>query len=272
MKIAIDMGGTKIQAGLLHDDGSIKETRCVPCNALGSRDEVLQTLFSLIEGLMDPSVTRIGIGVPSIVDAEKGIVYNVTSIPSWDKVPLKDMLEEKFGVPAKVNNDCNCFARGVLASEEFRGYKDMVCVTLGTGVGSGLIVNRSLYVGGNSCAGEIGDIPYLDKNYEFYCSSRFFKSLGTTGKDLEDGALAGDASSIATWAEFGGHVGELMKLILLCYDPEVIVLGGGISKAFPFYEKAMLASLEKFQYPQVSGKVRIVPVDTLTTMMRGAVE
>lgn len=181
MRIGVDLGGTNVRVGLV-DEGRIVRLLSEPCRADRSEEEVLGHIASLIEQLMAPGVECIGIGVPSVVDAVRGIVYNVVGIPSWREVHLKERFEERFGIPVHVNNDCNCFALGVCRFGEALGCRDVVCIALGTGVGAGIVIDGKLYSGPNTGAGEIGSIPYLDRDYEYYCSSRFFVGRGTSAR------------------------------------------------------------------------------------------
>lgn len=206
---------------------------------------------------MAPGVECIGIGVPSVVDAVRGIVYNVVGIPSWREVHLKERFEERFGIPVYVNNDCNCFALGVCRFGEALGCRDVVCIALGTGVGAGIVIDGRLYSGPNTGAGEIGSIPYLDRDYEYYCSSRFFVGRGTSGKEAFERAAAGDPGALALWREFGGHIGQLVMLALYAYDPEAIVFGGSISQAFDFFREAMYERLAEFPYARTVERLRI---------------
>ena len=256
MIIAIDLGGTKIRGGLV-DGSSVRDIIQVPCKASGSEQDVLEQLYSLIDRLVSPEVTAIGVGVPSVVDAAAGIIYDVVAIPSWKEVHLKEILQAKYHIPVSVDNDCNCFAIGVVRYGEARGYEDAVCVTLGTGVGSGIVVGGRLYRGVNTGAGEIGCIPYLDKDYEYYCSSRFFEGKGTTGKDVAEAARKGDAEALSIMSEFGTHVGKLVKLILFAYDPQAIVLGGSISNAFDFFKGPMYRELDDFPYSKSVERLKI---------------
>ena len=123
----MDLGGTNVRAGLVKD-GRIVRLLSEPCKADRPEGEVVDHIASLIGKLITPDVARIGIGVPSVVDAARGIVYNVVGIPSWREVYLKDLLEKRFGVPVYVNNDCNCFALGVSRFGEASAYSDVVCV------------------------------------------------------------------------------------------------------------------------------------------------
>lgn len=106
-------------------------------------------------------------------------------------------------------------------------------------------------------AGEIGSIPYLDRDYEYYCSSRFFVGRGTTGKEAYERALAGDPAALALWHEFGGHIGRLVMMILYAYDPEAIVFGGSIAHAFGFFREAMYEQLKQFPYAKTVERLHI---------------
>lgn len=247
MRIGVDLGGTNIRAGLIDGLSIIKKVK-VKCPADGSCEEVIETVAGLIEEVMCPEVEVIGIGVPSVVDTRRGIIYNVANIPSWVEVHLKDILEERFGVTVNINNDSNCFTLGESRFGKGRGYKDMIGVTLGTGVGSGVIIDGKLYEGRNAGAGEVGCLYYLDKDYESYCSTPFFVAHNTTGAELSARAVNGDAEAIALWNEFGCHLGELVKAILFAYDPEAIVFGGGIAAGYPHFEAAMLERIQTFPY------------------------
>ncbi|WP_288320999.1 ROK family protein [uncultured Alistipes sp.] len=256
MRIGVDLGGTNVRAGLV-DRGRIVRLLSEPCRADRPEEEVLEHIASLVGALVTPGVTCIGIGVPSVVDAVRGIVYNVAGIPSWREVHLKERFEKRFGLPVHVNNDCNCFALGVCRFGEAHDCRNVACIALGTGVGAGIVIDGKLYSGVNTGAGEIGCIPYLDRDYEYYCSSRFFVGRGTSGKEACERAAAGDPEALALWNEFGGHVGRLVMLTLYAYDPEAIVFGGSISHAFGFFRAAMLESLREFPYARTVERLRI---------------
>ena len=143
----------------------------------GSLSETLTQVIEFIRPLVSADIKGIGIGVPSVVDVEKGIVYNVTNIPSWHRVPLKDILEDEFEIPVSVNNDVNCFALGEYKFGLAKGMKHVVGVSAGTGLGAGIIVNDHLFNGNNCGAGEIGLLPYLDHNIEYYASGNLFRAV-----------------------------------------------------------------------------------------------
>ncbi len=257
MVIGIDLGGTKVRAGVAVD-GEIRNEKQQLFKSRGSQEETLGQLKDLIRSLAQPDITGIGLGVPSVIDVERGIVYNVMNIPSWEEVPLKDILEDEFGVPVAVNNDVNCFALGESRFGLARGFRNVVGMTSGTGLGSGIVINGELFAGTNCGAGEIGLIQYGDYNVEYYASGNFFEALhGTSAKSAHDLAVEGDERSLALWGEFGKHIGQAIKTVTYAYDPEVIVIGGSVSKAFRFFEASMRTSLEDFSFPKSIKRLKI---------------
>lgn len=270
MKLAIDLGGTNIRIGQVVD-GEIVGKRAIPCPSKESYEEVLLHIETLIEEMMTPEVEGIGIGVPSVVDAVQGIVYNAANIPSWKEVHLKEILERRFSVPVFVNNDANCYALGEKLFGEGVPYRDVVGLALGTGVGSGIIIDGKLYNGRNTGAGEIGSLPYLDSDFEHYCSSDFFLShYQLTGKEAALRAAQGDPAALQLWQVFGSHLGNLMKAILYTYDPEAIIIGGGIASAFPYYAPAMWASMGDFPYGETLKGLQVLVSKKADISMLGA--
>lgn len=270
MKLAIDLGGTNIRIAQVVD-GEIVDKTAIPCPSKESYNEVMLHIEGLIESMMTSEVEGIGIGVPSVVDAVRGIVYNPTNIPSWKEVHLKEILERQFSVPVFVNNDANCFALGEKLFGEGVPYRDVVGLALGTGVGSGIIIDGKLYNGRNTGAGEIGSLPYLDSDFEHYCSSGFFVDhYQLTGKEAAARAAQGDPTALEIWQAFGFHLGNLMKAVLFTYDPQTIVIGGGIASAFPYYESAMRASMSNFPYAETLKGLQVLVSKKPDISMLGA--
>src|ERR1035437_8960796 len=155
--IGIDLGGTNIRGGLVNEN-TLQGILSRRINSQESVEEVLEELFSLTDQLINDSVTSIGIGVPGLVDGEQEIVFDVINIPSWKEVPLQKRMEERYQVPVYINNDANCFALGEYYFGKGKGHHSMIGLTLGTGLGAGLIINKKLYEGKNGGAGEFGMI------------------------------------------------------------------------------------------------------------------
>jgi len=249
--IGVDLGGTKILAGMVRDGRMVASHRTlVP--AEGSENEVLCALFDAIDEIVDDEVAGIGVGVPSVVDIEKGIVYDVQNIPSWKKVYLKDILEHRYGIPVYINNDANCFAAGEKYFGEGQNHENFAAVIIGTGMAAGIIIHNKLYNGSNCGAGEFGTMPYLDYNYEYYCSGQFFSNVHhVDGETMYEQAIENNQKALAMFEEFGRHFGNAINAVLYAIDPEVIVLGGSVKKAFPFFEKGMWESIRTLAYSSV---------------------
>ncbi len=248
--IGIDLGATNIRGAVVTGDamGDIVSRRI---NTKGTEEQVLEDVYFVVDRLIGKDVKAIGIGVPSVVDVELGIVYDVVHIPSWKEVHLKQILEEKYKVPVFVNNDANCFILGEYYFGKGKGVKNMVGLTIGTGLGAGIIINNQLYAGPNCGAGEFGCVDYLDNNYEFYCSGSFFNNVyGLDGQQVFKDAQNGDARALELYAEMGIHLGNAIKLVMYTYDPALIILGGSVQLAYDYFEKTMWERIHTLVYPK----------------------
>uniref|UniRef100_UPI0040473A51 ROK family protein n=1 Tax=Algoriphagus sp. TaxID=1872435 RepID=UPI0040473A51 len=269
--LGLDIGGTSIKAGLLLG-GQLQAIRSIPTPALESQELILETLAAFIESYLPQSFAGIGIGIPGLVDAQMGIVLGLANIPSFQHVELRDFLVNRFGKPVWINNDANCFALGVHQFGIGQGFQNLVGITLGTGVGAGIIIHGKLYSGVNSAAGEWCGTPYLDRTFEDYCSGKFFNRVyQSKPKTLAKLAQEGDPIALQAFDEFGRHVGELLKVILFSLAPEAIVLGGSIRKTYPLFEKSMRATLQTFPYTSVLAKLQVLVSDLDETAIHGAV-
>jgi len=237
--IGIDLGATNIRGAVVFEN-NLSEIITQRVNSKGSEKEVLNDVFALTDTLIDDDVKAIGIGVPGVVDIENGIVYDVIYIPSWKEVHLKKYMEERYHVSVFVNNDANCFALGEYYYGKGKGYDSMIGLTVGTGVGAGIIINKKLYAGHSCAAGEFGTVDYLDKIYEYYCSGSFFENVyGLSGEFVFEKAKREDAQALKLYDELGTHLGNCIKMIMYTYDPQVIVLGGSVRHAYKYFEEAM---------------------------------
>ncbi|SOD92526.1 ROK family protein [Spirosoma fluviale] len=270
MTIGVDLGGTNVRVGLV-DNGILIRQRSMALEQKDSLSATLAQLIALIQPFADDSVNSIGIGVPSVVDIDRGIVYNVANIPSWEEVALRDILEKEFDLPVFVNNDVNCFILGEHQFGLAKGYRSAVGMSIGTGLGSGIIIDNQLYAGSNCGAGEIGLLPYLDKNIESYAATQFFESVhGTTALETSLAATLGDKTALKLWADFGKHFGVAVKAVLYTYDPDVIVLGGSIAKAYSFFRETMYESMADFAYPVTLRRLQIFQSQNENIALLGA--
>ncbi|WP_426669970.1 ROK family protein [Mucilaginibacter sp. McL0603] len=256
--IGIDLGATNIRGAVVGED-YMSDIISRRIQTKGTEEQVLQDVYSLIDSLIGSSVVKaIGIGVPSVVDVEKGIVYDVVHIPSWKEVHLKELLEKRYQIPVFVNNDANCFALGEYYFGKSKGKPNMIGLTIGTGLGAGVIINGHLYAGKNCGAGEFGMVDYLEQNYEFYASGSFFKNVyGLNGEGVFKNAQSGDKESLKLYEELGMHLGNAIKLIMYTYDTELIILGGSVQLAFEFFEKSMWARIKTFAFPKSIEKLEV---------------
>ncbi len=268
--IAIDLGGTNVRVARI-TNGIIEQKVVEICHAAGTKEECIDQLYNLVKKVFTPNVEGIGIGVPSVVDHDRGIVYNVQNIPSWDFVPLKDLMEARFHVHTEVDNDVNCYVLGEKNFGAGRPYQDFVGITIGTGVGAGVFIDGNLYRGINTGAGEIGCLPYLNANYEYYCSSHWMKSKGVDAEHISRSAADGDPGALLIWKEFGYHLGKLMQAVLFAYDPEAIVIGGGIAGGAAYFKDAMMTSMaEAFPYTKELEQIKILFSDLVNCNLLGA--
>ena len=259
MTLGIDIGGTNISFGLV-ENGTLVEGFSVPSFAPGATlEETLDYLSAQIKRIIRPDTRRIGIGVPTIVDVERGIVYDALNIPSWKEVPLKDALEARFGVPVSVNNDANCFAMGVYGTYPADAKpRLLVVVTLGTGVGIGIVNKGELFCGVNCGAGELCSLPYADSILEDYCSKKFFAAAGRDSWETAQAARRGDPDALLFFDELGRHLGALLCAVLFAYDPDTIALAGGIANNYPFFRASMEEYLQShFPYAKALSRLRI---------------
>jgi glucokinase len=269
--LGLDIGGTGIKGGVLIK-GHLEDIRSIPTPALESQEYILETIASFIESYSHYDYVGIGIGIPGLVDTREGVVLGLANIPSFQHVELKKFLTSRFGKPVFVNNDANCFAIGVHKYGVGRPFKNLVGITLGTGTGGGIVINGQLYSGVNSAAGEWCSAPYLDQNFEYYCSGKFFENFyNSRPKALAKLAWQGDPVAIRAFEEFGHHLGELLKVILYSLAPEAIVLGGSIRKTFPLFKKSMYKTLNTFAYPTVLAQLKILISELDETAIHGAV-
>ncbi|GGZ30643.1 sugar kinase [Echinicola pacifica] len=239
-------------------DGTLVEKKEIPTPSQATQEEILNTIAEFIRSYFTHDIDGIGIGIPGLVDSNKGIVYNLENIPAFTKVALKDYLEEALQKPVFINNDANCFALGEYRFGGADHHQNMVGITLGTGIGTGIITNGELYTGYICGAGEWGGVPYKDSNFESYCSSKFFRNLHhTTAKKLASKAAEGDPEALKLFHEYGMHIGNLIKYILFTYAPEAIVIGGSIRKAFPYFSEGMYEAVSTFPYHSISENLTI---------------
>jgi glucokinase len=147
----------------------------------------------------------------------------------------------------------------------------MVGLTIGTGLGGGVIINGKLFPGYNCGAGEFGLLPYRDNILEYYCSGSFFRNVyGLDGLEVFKAATAGDARAMELYEELGTHVGQAIKAVIYTYDPELIVLGGSVAQAYDWFKNAMWAEVRTLAYGQSAQRIRIAVSELANSGILGA--
>ncbi len=268
--IGVDLGGTKVHAARIKN-GKIEASFRREISAQAAKEVVLNEFMHAIDHVMDSQVQAIGIGVPGLVDVQTGIIYDMVNIPSWKSVPLRNAVYERFQIPAAINNDANCFALGETYFGTARGFRHVVGLTIGTGLGAGIVLDGKLYCGVNCGAGEFGMLPYKEQNYEYYCSGQFFKNeYGISGYDAYRNALQGDDQALMMFKEFGRHLGQALLAIFYALDPQIIVLGGAVSKAFPFFAEEMRRVLARTPFQTSIRKMQIKVSEEANIAVLGA--
>lgn len=268
--VGVDVGGTTIAAGCLVNNMLMKKAKA-DTGAERSSEEILQTLIHTIRRVWRDDVDAIGLGVPGFLDVERGVILTINNIPSFKGLNLKDSLEKEFGCRVYINNDANCFVLGEAYFGAGSKYENVVGMTIGTGLGAGIVLNNHLHSGLGSGAGEFGCMLYKDGTFEDYISSKFFKKYyDTTGYQLFVRAENGDVSARLAFEEFGYHLGNLINTILYFIAPESIVIGGSIAGAYKYFESSMYNVVNTFLLPDISKKVKIVRAELDNAAIMGA--
>jgi glucokinase len=268
--IGVDIGGTKISVARIHNKQIIQEYSC-PTPSEEIKEMVVNVVGDAIQQVFSTKISGIGIGVPGLVDLETNEVLDVVNIPSWDRVPLKQLLEDRFQKPVFVNNDANCFAVGERYFGKGQDFKNFVGITLGTGLGAGIIINSHLYPGRYCGAGEFGTIYYRDKTVEAYASGQFFKDQNLSGKAVAEKAEQGDQQAKQLFFELGEHIGRAIGNVLFALAPEAIILGGSVSQSYHLFEGGMRSVLaNEFPYQRLYQALKIEVSDLSNSAVLGA--
>ncbi|MFH1478625.1 MAG: ROK family protein [Candidatus Omnitrophota bacterium] len=281
VKIGIDLGGTRIKIGLVSDTGKVSFRREIDTPVSSNRERLLSAIDQGVSNVMGLSgikrheIAGFGIGVPGPVDSEKGIVHYFPNIKGWDNVALASILKKRTGLKVRLDNDVNVMT---LAEHRFgagRGARNLVCLTLGTGVGGGIIINNEIYRGSTMCAGEIGHMPINETGpkcncggygcLERYIGNRYILDISRKvfGKDitlegLTDLARKGNKNAQGIWKDLAEKLGTALTGVVNLLNPDKIVIGGGVSKAGSFIFKPLRLTVKRRAMRDQARHVRIV--------------
>lgn len=259
--IGIDVGGTFIKIGLVSPKGRILARKKIP-----TPDRADSRI--IVDAIKEFRAVGIGIGVPGFVDTAKGIVHKLVNIKGWDNVPLQRLMEKVTGVPTRIDNDVNCMVLGEVTFGIAKGKKNVFGITLGTGVGGGIIIDGRIYRGASFTAGEVGHVTVIKDGPRCNCGNRGClealvgnKTIIKRGKmspqELELAAKKGDKTAIRIWQEVGENVGLVLAGIVNVLNPELIVIGGGIANAGNLIMKSIRETVKKRAVPVARDIVKI---------------
>jgi glucokinase len=283
--LAIDLGGTKTKVGLVTLSGRVSHRTYLSTRSYAHSKAAL--IVALVEScnklLQDYNVSKnsicgIGIGLPGPIDYAKGVVNFLPNIPHWERVPLKEIIQKKLKVPTFIDNDVNLITLAEWKYGAGKGAKNILGMTLGTGVGGGLVVDGNIYRGASFSAGEIGHMPinesgpvcncggsaclesYVGNNAILKQARRIFKKPDITLEQLS--AMAGrekDRRAIKLWQEVGKKIGIALAGAINLLNPERIIIGGGVANAGIFLFAAIRKTVSLRAMPTQRAAVKIVP-------------
>jgi glucokinase len=256
MRIGIDIGATTIKAGTVVA-GQLKKHSTLPSGQ--DQHTFLDNLVELIRDCLGGHVLGIGIGCPGPADYPHGLILKTPNLPVQN-FNLKHYLKQFFKTEIVMENDAVCFALGEALFGAGKGHKKVVTVTLGTGVGGGIVIDGSPYRGmGN--AGHFSQMVINDKrvkhrffsyeSFEVLCNEQGLLARApgfASGLEMCKAAQAGNTQALKAFSEYGHSLGLALGSLIACLDPEVVVVGGGLSKAWAFFESEMRSTISEVTY------------------------
>lgn len=297
-RIGIDVGGTNVKIALVDKSGKIIYSNSVPTYAKMGYEYTVNNIKQAIKDLMKETNTTakdidgIGFDFPGQVDYKTGVVKLAPNIPGWVNVPIAQMIEEEFHIPTRIDNDVRCAALGEMKFGAGQGYENFVCITVGTGIGSGLVVNGQLVRGASNAAGEIGHIKLQMKDglicgcgdtgcLEAYASgpsivamaqdyikggksTKFREMAAAEGGEITPymvakAAEAGDPVAKRIFAIVGEYIGIGLTSVINLLNPEKVIIGGGVAEAGDLLLDPIRKTIKERAMVVAGSAVEIVP-------------
>ncbi len=286
LAIGIDMGGTSVKLGVCRGAELLFQADPIPTQDFRGAKDLLAALTDAILALKKaaPGIRAVGVGVPGFTDVNSGLVHALTNVPGWKEVPLNKVLTKATGIPSFAENDANCMAYAEFKHGAGQGATNMVAVTLGTGVGGGLVINGQLFRGSACGAGEIGQmsIDYRGKAGTYGNTGALEEYLGNrevagraaelykatnrsvteqecTPVALSAAAKKGDPVALQVWDEFTSQLACGLANCVWLINPDTIVIGGGISKAGPLLFGPLKRKLSAQLHKTFKQKLKVLP-------------
>ena len=254
--IGIDLGGTAIKLARFSRSGDLLAEAQLPTPQPAVPGAVTMALCEAVEEL-DPQrlAAVVGIGLPGPMDAAARVARVCINLPGWEEVPLADWLEPRLERRVTLANDGNCAVVGEAWRGAAQGYGDVVLLTLGTGVGGGVLLNGSLFTGHNGAAAEPGLIGVDPEGHACNSGNRGsleqFASIGALRRlsereprELARAAAAGDPEALAVWDRYGSSLGVGITSLVYMFTPQLVLLGGGLAGAAPHFLPALRREVE----------------------------
>lgn len=291
--VGIDIGGTNTVFGIVDARGNVIASNSIKTGKHADVNDYIAELKDALNSLIEAhdaidKIAGIGVGAPN-ANYFTGMIEDAPNLPWKGKVPLAHLLHEAFGVPVAITNDANAAAIGEMTYGVARGMKDFIMITLGTGVGSGIVVNGQLVYGHDGFAGELGHVIVKPSNgrmcgcgrtgcLEAYCSAtgvartaREFLEIRTepsklrdlpieeiTSKDVYDAAMSGDKLAKDVFQYTGDIMGRAFADFIAFSSPEAIVLFGGLARSGELLMKPIKESLDRNILPIFKGKTKLL--------------
>ena len=252
--VGVDVGGTNIKLGIVHPRGKVIARNCFATRPFASsKIRLINALAGAVldiiarAGLTKKDIAGIGVGLPGLIDHAAGVVRFLPNIPGWRHVCLRAILAQKTGLPVVVDNDVKLITLAEWKFGAGKGAANMMCITLGTGVGAGLILNNALYRGEGNAAGELGHVPLNELGaacncggwgcFETYVGNRRLTARANRIMNAKDMTLermyalakAGNRKALRFWHETAEHLGNGLTGAVNLLNPRLIVIGGGVS-------------------------------------------
>jgi len=252
--IAVDLGGTNLKLGLLNLDFKIIHKEILRTRKFFRKESLISAIVTCVNtilearGLKRSDILGIGLGLPGPVDEKNGIVHFFPNIPGWKEVRLKKILSKRLRLPIFLDNDANLMTLAEYKLGAARGFKNSLCITLGTGVGGGLIINGSLYRGSSNAAGEIGHVPINEEGARCNCGARGCleayignsriiqeaRRLFRRDISLEELSLLAkrhNRLALNTWSKVARRLGLALCGAVNLLNLDAIIIGGGVANA-----------------------------------------
>jgi glucokinase-like ROK family protein len=260
--IAIDIGGTEIKYGLVTERGEVKFSSSLATEASKGVEQLLDKIYSIVGELKDEETLGIAVSATGQIDGLAGKVVGGTNlIPGWIGTDLVKILEEKYSLPAVLENDVNCAALGEMWMGAAKNRKNFLCLTIGTGIGGGIVLDGKLLRGESSVAAEFGHIQIVKNGEKCGCGSTgCYQSYASTtallklaerklgkklnGKEIFDEVHKNNLEYKKVLDEWADYFTDGLATLIYIFNPSLVVIGGGVSKQGDFLKDIFQKSLE----------------------------